>query len=96
MLSPFLGNARSERNQWNFLQFLISPTHFFSHARLYHYSTTNLPMPPHAILKPSSEDRVDPPWLMTKICRMIDEFSDVNEGEKDFMKMWNLHVQHYT
>ena len=53
-------------------------------------------MPPHAILKPSSEDRVDPPWLSTKICRMIDEFSDVNDGEKDFMKMWNLHVQHYT
>ena len=64
--------------------------------RLYHYSTTNLPMPPCAILTPSTEDQVDPPWLMTKICRMIDEFSDVNEGEKEFMKMWNLHVQHYT
>ena len=24
---------------------------------------------------------------------MIDEFSDVNEGEKEFMKMWNVHVQ---
>ena len=64
--------------------------------RLYNYSTTNLPMPPCAILQPSTEDQVDPPWLMTKICRMIDEFSDVNEGEKEFMKMWNLHVQHYT
>ena len=67
-----------------------------SFDRLYHYSTTNLPMPPHAILQPSTEDQVDPPWLMTKICRMIDEFTDVNEGEKEFMKMWNLHVQHYT
>jgi len=66
------------------------------HNRLYNYSTTNLPMPPCAILQPSTEDQVDPPWLMTKICRMIDEFSDVNEGEKEFMKMWNLHVQHYT
>lgn len=27
---------------------------------------------------------------------MIDEFSDVNEGEKELMKMWNLHIQHYT
>lgn len=53
-------------------------------------------MPPHAILQPSTEDQVDPPWLMTKICRMIDEFTDVNDGEKEFMKMWNLHVQHYT
>lgn len=23
---------------------------------------------------------------------MIDEFTDVNEGEKALMKMWNLHV----
>jgi len=43
-----------------------------------------------------NEDEIDPPWLRTKICRMIDEFSDVNEGEKEFMKMWNLHVQHFV
>lgn len=24
--------------------------------------------------------------------QMIDEFTDVNEGEKELMKMWNLHV----
>jgi polycomb protein SUZ12 len=23
---------------------------------------------------------------------MIDEFTDVNEGEKELMKLWNLHV----
>jgi polycomb protein SUZ12 len=23
---------------------------------------------------------------------MIDDFTDVNEGEKELMKMWNLHV----
>ena len=67
-----------------------------SFRRLYHYATTNLPMPPHAIIEESTEDKVDPPWLMTKICRMLDEFSDVNAGEKEFMKMWNLHVQHFT
>lgn len=66
------------------------------YARLYHSSTTCLPQPPFAINQPSSEDEVDPPWLIKKICRMIDEFSDVNEGEKEFIKMWNLHVQHYT
>ena len=27
---------------------------------------------------------------------MIDDFTDVNAGEKDFMKMWNNHVQKYT
>ncbi|CAB4054292.1 SUZ12 [Lepeophtheirus salmonis] len=66
------------------------------HNRLYHYSTTCLAMPPNAILEPLEEDQVDPPWLMIKICKMLDEFSDVNDGEKEFMKMWNLHVQHHT
>lgn len=71
--------------------------HRLSPCRLYHYSTTCLPMPPHAILLPhSSDDEVDPPWLISKMCRMIDDFSDVNDGEKEFMKMWNIHVQHYT
>lgn len=69
---------------------------FLTYFRLYHYSTSQLPMPPHAILQPSTEDLMDPPWLKATICRMIDEFSDVNEGEKDFFKMWDLHVQHYT
>ena len=27
---------------------------------------------------------------------MIDDFTDVNAGEKEFMKMWNNHVQKYT
>lgn len=27
---------------------------------------------------------------------MIDEFTDVNEGEKELMKMWNLHVMKYN
>ena len=27
---------------------------------------------------------------------MIDEFTDVNEGEKELMKMWNLHVLKYN
>jgi len=26
---------------------------------------------------------------------MIDEFSDVNEGEKELMKLWNLHVMRH-
>ena len=24
--------------------------------------------------------------------KMIDEFTDVNEGEKELMKMWNSHI----
>jgi len=67
------------------------------HNRLYHYSTTCLPIPPHAILHgDDEEDQTDPEWLKIKTSKMIDDFTDVNAGEKDFMKMWNHHVQHFT
>ena len=33
-----------------------------------------------------------PRWLLTKMDQMMDQFSDINEGEKEFMKMWNLHM----
>lgn len=67
------------------------------HNRLYHYSTTCLPIPPHSILHGGEEeDQTDPEWLKVKTSKMIDDFTDVNEGEKDFMKMWNHHVQHFT
>jgi polycomb protein SUZ12 len=39
-----------------------------------------------------SEGEHDPKWLQTKTMMMIDDFTDVNEGEKELMKMWNLHV----
>lgn len=39
-----------------------------------------------------SEDESDPIWLRKKTATMIDEFTDVNDGEKEIMKMWNLHV----
>jgi len=39
-----------------------------------------------------SEDEFDPPWLRAKIERTIDDFMDVNEGEKELMTLWNLHM----
>lgn len=39
-----------------------------------------------------SEGECDPLWLRQKTIQMIDEFTDVNEGEKELMKLWNLHV----
>ena len=88
--------SRNEDGQIPALTYELFIQRLLPSRRLYHYATTNLPMPPHAIIEESTEDKVDPPWLMTKICRMLDEFSDVNAGEKEFMKMWNLHVQHFT
>lgn len=63
-------------------------------SRLYHHTTTCLPV--HAKeMDIDSEDENDPKWLQTKTMMMIDEFTDVNEGEKELMKMWNLHVMRH-
>lgn len=61
------------------------------HNRLYHHTTTCLPVYPKE-MEMDSEGENDPEWLQHKTMMMIDEFTDVNEGEKELMKMWNLHV----
>ncbi|XP_001605309.1 polycomb protein suz12-B isoform X2 [Nasonia vitripennis] len=61
------------------------------HNRLYHHTVTCLPIYPKE-LDADSEGENDPKWLQTKTMMMIDDFTDVNEGEKELMKMWNLHV----
>ncbi|XP_037074134.1 polycomb protein suz12-like [Pollicipes pollicipes] len=65
------------------------------HNRMYHRTATNLAIPP-AELAYDSEGEHDHTWLRTKTRRMIYEFSDVNEGEKALMVMWNLHVMKYN
>ncbi|XP_022918148.1 polycomb protein Su(z)12 [Onthophagus taurus] len=64
------------------------------HNRLYHHTTTCLPIYPKE-MDVDSEGENDPEWLRAKTMMMIDEFTDVNEGEKELMKMWNLHVMKY-
>ncbi|XP_072763589.1 polycomb protein suz12-B [Anoplolepis gracilipes] len=61
------------------------------HNRLYHHTVTCLPIYPKE-MDVDSEGENDPKWLQTKTMMMIDDFTDVNEGEKELMKMWNLHV----
>ncbi|KAK7590161.1 hypothetical protein V9T40_001774 [Parthenolecanium corni] len=61
------------------------------HNRLYHHTTTCLPIYPKE-MEVDSEDENDPKWLQKKTTMMIDDFTDVNDGEKELMKMWNLHV----
>lgn len=62
--------------------------------RLYHHTVTCLPIYPKE-LDNDSEGENDPKWLQTRTMMMIDDFTDVNEGEKELMKMWNLHVMKY-
>lgn len=61
------------------------------HNRLYFHSVTCQPMMPKEIDE-DSESENNPPWLYQKTVVMIDEFTDVNEGEKELMKMWNMHI----
>ncbi|GBP54281.1 Polycomb protein Su(z)12 [Eumeta japonica] len=65
------------------------------HNRLYHHTITCLPVYPNE-LDIDSEGETDPLWLQQKTMMMIDDFTDVNEGEKELMKMWNLHVMKYN
>lgn len=48
-------------------------------------------------LDENSEDETAPRWLQDTMRRLMDDFIDVNSGEKEVMKLWNLHIMkhHY-
>ena len=41
-----------------------------------------------------SDDELDPEWLKEQTGLFIQEFADVNQGEKQIMRLWNLHIIH--
>jgi len=61
------------------------------HNRLYYRSTTVQPLTA-ADMDYDSETDDKPSWLKTKMCKLMDDFTDVNPGEKEVLKLWNLHV----
>ncbi|CAL4117818.1 unnamed protein product [Meganyctiphanes norvegica] len=75
--------------------FDLPRSYILGHNRLYHHSMTALPIQPHE-LDEDSEGEHDNEWVRLKTVKMIDEFTDVNEGEKQIMKMWNLHMLKYN
>ena len=52
------------------------------HNRLYFRSTTVQPMTA-ADMDYDSETDAKPGWLKTKMCKLMDDFTDVNWGEKE-------------
>lgn len=60
-------------------------------GRLYYHTSTCLPVKPNEGDIDSEAD-MDPEWLKERTQLMIDEFTDVNEGEKELLKLWNLHI----
>lgn len=65
------------------------------HNRIYYHSETCIPIMPKE-LEYDSEGEADPKWLQRTTKQMIDEFTDVNDGEKELMKLWNLHVMKHV
>ncbi|MBN3310364.1 SUZ12 protein, partial [Amia calva] len=82
-LSEFLESEDGELEQQR--------TYISGHNRLYFHSDSCLPLRPQE-MEVDSEDEKDPEWLREKTITQIEEFTDVNEGEKEVMKLWNLHV----
>lgn len=71
----------------------LEPTQMSTgHRRLYFHSLTTLPVRPCEFDSDSEDEATEPDWLFGHTKRMIDEFTDVNEGEKALMKLWNLHI----
>ncbi|XP_072318598.1 LOW QUALITY PROTEIN: polycomb protein suz12-B [Eucyclogobius newberryi] len=66
-------------------------TYVSGHNRLYFHSDSCMPLRAQE-MEEDSEDERDPDWLREKTATQLDEFTDVNEGEKEVMKLWNLHV----
>ncbi|XP_051997191.1 polycomb protein suz12-B isoform X2 [Xyrauchen texanus] len=82
-LSEFLESEDGEPEQQR--------TYVSGHNRLYFHSDSCMPLRPQE-MEMDSEDERDPEWLREKTATQIEEFTDVNEGEKEVMKLWNLHV----
>ncbi|XP_054460877.1 polycomb protein suz12-B isoform X2 [Anoplopoma fimbria] len=85
-LSEFLETEDGELEQQR--------TYVSGHNRLYFHSDSCMPLRPQE-MEEDSEDERDPEWLREKTATQLDEFTDVNEGEKEVMKLWNLHVMKY-
>lgn len=58
-------------------------------SRIFYHTQSCLPMMPNE--RDSEEENVTE-WLKTTSMKMVDEFIDVNCGEKQFMKVWNLYM----
>lgn len=62
------------------------------HERTYYHTRNNQKMHSLAEYNAAEEDNKSPDWLVDRTRDLIEEFTDVNEGEKMLMKLWNIHI----
>jgi hypothetical protein len=60
-------------------------------TRVYRHTTGAQPIEPEH-MQNDSDDEIYPEWTQQLSRRMMEDFQDVNEGEKEMMIMWNHHV----
>lgn len=82
---------RPNRHQPRMSEFLWNFGGSDDRRRIY-YSSTNALSIRGSGIDYNSDDEFVPEWLRLNTTRQIDDFVDVNDGEKEIMKMWNLHV----
>ncbi|UJR33883.1 hypothetical protein I4U23_021304 [Adineta vaga] len=64
-------------------------------TRVYRHTTGAQPIEPEHI-QMDSDDEIYPEWTQQLSRRMMEDFQDVNEGEKEMMIMWNHHVMKHN
>uniref|UniRef100_A0A0X3PSN2 Polycomb protein Su(Z)12 n=1 Tax=Schistocephalus solidus TaxID=70667 RepID=A0A0X3PSN2_SCHSO len=61
------------------------------HNRVYYHTNTMQPITA-AVFDEDSESEDAPAWLREHYQRKVEEFTDVNKGEKEIMQIWNVHL----
>ncbi|CAF0778017.1 unnamed protein product [Rotaria sp. Silwood1] len=64
-------------------------------TRVYRHTTGAQPIEPEH-MQIDSDDEIYPEWTQQLSRRMMEDFQDVNEGEKEMMIMWNHHIMKHN
>lgn len=64
-------------------------------TRVYRHTTGAQPIEPEH-MQNDSDDEIYPEWTQQLSRRMMEDFQDVNEGEKEMMIIWNHHVMKHN
>jgi hypothetical protein len=60
--------------------------------RIYYHTKTTMPITISEVAESVDSDaELDTEWLKDQTSLLINEFTDVNEGEKEIMRVWNLY-----
>ena len=105
-LKKFTDLTSSEQAALNFVQhqlqlmnYPMQPNNLYNCQagieHVYFHTTTTLPIHVNELDYDSDND-LDPDWLKEQTTLLINEFADVNDGEKNIMRLWNLHCLHYN